>query len=164
MNLTCMSKSYEDKLIGISYSYIFAFVYENERCFCDVQRPRSRSVLPGRLSSAHRERINAFTDDCYEYIENDECECEDIMKVCLLAVSASSLKYNGVGRAASSPDLQAEFLNTTAYLEKALVLEYLFVFVLLYPKRNVQRAVWRVLQRTFLFSHPVYLLCFAADW
>ena len=86
MNLTCMSRSYEDKSIGISYSVIFAFVYENERCFCAC------STLPGRLSSAHCERINAFTDDCYGYIENDKCECEDIMKICLLAVSGSSLK------------------------------------------------------------------------
>ncbi len=31
MNLTCMSRSYEDKSIGISYSVIFVFVYENER-------------------------------------------------------------------------------------------------------------------------------------
>ena len=92
MNLTCMSRSYEDKSIGISYSVMFAFVYENERCFCDVQRPRARSALPGRLSSAHCERINAFTDNCYGYIENAECECEDIMKICLLAVSGSSLK------------------------------------------------------------------------
>ena len=92
MNLTYMSRSCEDKLIGISYSVILAFVYENEQCFCDVQRPRACSVLPGGLSSAHCKQINAFTDDCYGYIENDECECEDIMKICLLAVSGSSLK------------------------------------------------------------------------
>ena len=29
------------------------------------------------------------------------------------------------------PDFEAEFLNTTAYLENALVLEYLFILVLL---------------------------------
>ena len=92
MNLTCMSRSYQDKSIGISYSVIFAFVYENERCFCDVQRPRACSALPGQLSSAYSEGINAFTDDCYGYVENAECECEDIMKICLLAVSGSSLK------------------------------------------------------------------------
>ena len=92
MNLTCMSRSYQDKSIGISYSVIFAFVYENERCFCDVQRPSACSVLPGRLSFAHCKRINAFTDDCYGYIENAERECEDVMKICLLAVSGSSLK------------------------------------------------------------------------
>ena len=92
MNLTCMSRSYKDKSIGISYSVIFAFVNENERCFCDVQRSHACSALPGRLSSAHWERINAFTDDCYGYIENDECECEDTIKICLLAVSGFSLK------------------------------------------------------------------------
>ena len=92
MNLTCMSRSYQDKSIGISYSVIVAFVYENERCFCDVQRPRACSALPCRLSSAHCKRINAFTDDCYGYIGNDECECDDIMKICLPAVSGSSLK------------------------------------------------------------------------
>ena len=91
MNLTCMSRSYEDKSIGISYSVIFAFVNETSDV-CDVQRPRACSALPGGLSSAHCERINAFTDDCYGYIENDECECEDTIKTCLLAVSGSSLK------------------------------------------------------------------------
>ena len=93
MNLTCMSRSYKDKSIGISYSVIFAFVYENERCFCDVQRPRACSALPTRLSSAHCKRV-------------------------------------------SPPDLQAEFLNTTAYLENALVLEYLFILVLLISKEK----------------------------
>ena len=92
MNLTCMSRSYKDKSIGITYSIIFSFVYENEKCFCDVQRPRACSALPGPLSSGHWKQINAFTDDCYGYIENDECECEDIMKIRLLAVSGSSLK------------------------------------------------------------------------
>ena len=92
MNLTCMSRSYQDKSIGIGYSVIFAFVNDNERCFCDVQRPRACSALPDRLSSAHFEQINAFTDDCYGYVENDKCECEDIIKICLLAVSGSSLK------------------------------------------------------------------------
>ena len=92
MNLTCMSRSYQDKSIGISYSDIFAFVYENEGCFCDVQRPRTCSTLPGGLSFAHCEQINAFMNDCYGYMENNECECEDIMKICLLAVSHSSLK------------------------------------------------------------------------
>ena len=47
-------------------------------------------------------------------IENDECECEDIMKIWLLADSDSSLKYNGVGRVAFLSDFEAEFLNTTA--------------------------------------------------
>ena len=60
--------------------------------FRDVQRPRDCSALPGRLSSANWKQINAFTDDCYGDIENDECECEDIIKICLLAVSGSSLK------------------------------------------------------------------------
>ena len=55
-------------------------------------------------------------DDCYGYIENDECECENIMKICLLAISGSSLKYNGVGRVVFLSDFEAEFLNTTAYL------------------------------------------------
>ena len=40
-------------------------------------------------------------------------------------------KENGVGRAVFPPDFEAEFLNTTAYLENALVLEYLFIIVLL---------------------------------
>ena len=92
MNLTCMSRSHQDNSIGISYSVIFALVYENERCYCDVQRPRVCSALPGRLSSAQIEQINAFTDDCYGYIENAECDCEDIMKICLLVVSGFSLK------------------------------------------------------------------------
>ena len=58
MNLTCISRSYEDRSMGISYSVIFAFVYENERC--NVQRPRACSALPGRLSSAHCERVTAM--------------------------------------------------------------------------------------------------------
>ena len=72
MNLTCMNRSYEDKLIGISYFVIFAIVNESERCFCDVQRPRACSALPGGLSSAHCKRINAFMDNCYGYIENED--------------------------------------------------------------------------------------------
>ena len=76
----------------MSYSDIIVYVYENERYYCDVQRPRACSAVPGRLRYAHCERINAFTDECYEYVENDECECEDITKICLLAVSGSSLK------------------------------------------------------------------------
>ena len=40
-------------------------------------------------------------------------------------------KVNGVARAVSPPDFQAEFLNTTAYLENGLVLEHLFILVLL---------------------------------
>ena len=91
MNLTCMSRSYEDKSIGLGYSVIFALVNENERCFCDVKRQSACSALPGGLSSAHCKRFNAFTDDCYEYIENDKCECEGTIKICLLAVSGSSL-------------------------------------------------------------------------
>ena len=35
-----------------------------------------------------------------------------------------------MGRAVFPPDFEAEFLNTTAYLENALVLEYLFILVL----------------------------------
>ena len=31
----------------------------------------------------------------------------------------------------SSPDFEAEFLNTTAYIKNALVLEYFFILVLL---------------------------------
>ena len=92
MNLTCMSRSYKDKSIGLSYFVIFAFVNENKWCFCDVQRPCACSLLPGQLISTHCERINAFTDDCYGYIENAECDCEDIMKICFLAVSDSSLE------------------------------------------------------------------------
>ena len=87
-----MSRSYQDKSIGISYSVIFAFVYENERCFCDVQRPCAWSALSGGLSSTHCKRFNALMDDCYGYIENAECECEDIMKICFLAVSGFSLE------------------------------------------------------------------------
>ena len=63
------------------------------------------------------------------------------MKICLLVVSGSSLKYNGVGRAVFPPDFEAEFLNTMAYLKKALVLEYLFILVLLISeeKRSAHR-------------------------
>ena len=100
-------------------------------------------MLPGGLSSAHCRRINAFTDDCYGYSENDECECEDIMKICLLAISGSSLKYNGVGRVVFLSDFEAKFLNTTAYLDNALVLEYLSILVLLISeeKRSTRRLV-----------------------
>ena len=45
-----------------------------------------------RLSSAHCEQINAFTEDCHGSSENAECECKDTKKICLLAVSGSSLK------------------------------------------------------------------------
>ena len=63
------------------------------------------------------------------------------MKICLLAVSGSSLKYNGVGRVVFLPDFEAELLNTTAYLENALALEYLFILVLLIfkEKRSARR-------------------------
>ena len=63
------------------------------------------------------------------------------MKICLLAVSGSSLKLNGVGRAVFLPDFEAEFLNTTAYLENMLVLEYFFILVLLIAeeKRSARR-------------------------
>ena len=44
-----MSRSYKDKLMGISYSIIFAFVNEDERCFCDVQHACAYSPLPGRF-------------------------------------------------------------------------------------------------------------------
>ena len=78
-----------------------------------------------------------FTDDCYGYIENAEYECKDILKICLLAVSGSFLEQNGVGRAVFPPDFEAEFLNTTAYLENTLVLEFLFIFVLLISEEKL---------------------------
>ena len=85
MNLTCMSRSYEDKSIGISYSVIFALCrrMSDVSVMCNAHAP-----APGRLSSAH---CNESTDDCYGYIEIAECECEDIMNICLLVVSGSSL-------------------------------------------------------------------------
>ena len=63
------------------------------------------------------------------------------MKICLLAVSGSSLKYNGVGRVVFLSDFEAEFLHTTAYIENALVLKYLFILVLLISeeKRSARR-------------------------
>ena len=50
MYLTCMSRSYEYKSISMGYSVIFAFVTENDRCFCNVQRPRAHSLLTANES------------------------------------------------------------------------------------------------------------------
>ena len=62
------------------------------------------------------------------------------------------------------PHFEAKFLNTTAYLENAFVLEYLFILVLLISeeKRSARRLACATEDVPIL--HPVCSLSFAADW
>ena len=68
-------------------------------------------------------------------------------------------KVNGVGRAVFPPDFEAELLNTTAYLENALVLEYLFILVLLISeeKRSVRRLACAT-EDDLIFTLSSYIL------